>query len=187
MKKKRAKRLISQAPRHQVLGALAILNLVATIILALALLTYWFGIWGKDILKVEITVGEGLLFLLVTLAIIGTLLYCLSRQTQRPADYRLDIQGGKAFRGAEELQLTPQEFRLLECLIRKEKSICEYHHILEQVWQEEATSSVPPDSSDLDRLTTLVLRLRKKITAIPHDYIRNHPGRGYEFVQWGNA
>jgi DNA-binding winged helix-turn-helix (wHTH) protein len=185
-KKKKVKRLISQTPQHRVLRALAILNLAATIILALALLTYWLGVWGKNILKVEITVGEGLLFLLVPLAITGILLYCLSRRTRRPVDYRLYIQGGKVFRGTEELQLTPQEFLLLQCLIRKEKGICEYNHILEQVWQEEATTFTPSGSSDRDRLTTLVLRLRKKITAIPHDYIRNHPGRGYEFVQWGS-
>lgn len=184
MKKKRVKQPISQAPQHQVLRALATLNLAAIIILALALLTYWLGVWGKDILKVEIAVEEGLLFLLATLATIGILLHYLSRRAQGPADYRLRIQGSKVFRGTEELQLTPQEFRLLECLMHEEKGICEYHHILEQVWQEEATSSIPPDSSDLDRLTALVLRLRKKITTIPYDYIKNHPGRGYEFVQW---
>ncbi len=187
MKKKRVKRLISQALQHQVLRALAILNLAATAILALALLTYWLGVWGKDILKVEIAVEEGLLFILVTLAITGILLYRLSRRAQSPVDYRLRIQRGKVFRGTEELQLTPQEFLLLQCLIRKEKGVCEYNHILEQVWQEETTSFTPSDSSDRDRLTTLVLRLRKKITAIPHDYIRNHPGRGYEFVQWGSG
>jgi DNA-binding winged helix-turn-helix (wHTH) protein len=184
--KKKVKRLISQTLQHRVLRALVILNLTATIILALALLTHWLGAWGKDILKVEIAVEEGLLFLLVTLTTIGILLHCLSRRTQSPVDYRLRIQGGKVFRGTEELQLTPQEFLLLQCLIRKEKGICEYNHILEQVWQEETTSFIPSDSSDRDRLTTLVLRLRKKITAIPHDYIQNHPGRGYEFVQWGS-
>jgi DNA-binding winged helix-turn-helix (wHTH) protein len=186
MKKKKTKWSTPQALQHQVLRGIAILDFVATITLALALVTYWLGVWGKDILKVEITVGEGLLFLLATLAVAGILLqHYLSPQAQGPvADYSLRIQGGKVFRGMEELQLTQQEFRFLQCLMRKEKGICEYRQILEQVWQEEHEPSVPPDSSDRDRLTALVLRLRKKITPIPHDYIRNHPGRGYEFVQW---
>jgi DNA-binding winged helix-turn-helix (wHTH) protein len=187
MDKEKARQSTSQILRRKILQGISLLNLAVAIALALALLTYWLGVWGKDILKVEIAVEEGLLFLLVTLAITGVLLYCLSRQVQSPADYRLRIQGGKALRGTEELQLTPQEFRLLEYLMREEKSICEYTDILEQIWQNEVISSGPPDPSDLDRLTTLVLRLRKKITTIPHDYIRNHTGRGYEFVQWENG
>ena len=183
---KKTKRLPPQALKHRVLRITAILDLVATIALALALVTHWLGVWGKDILKVEITVGEGLLFLLVTLAATGILLqHYLSSQVPGPvADYSLHIRGGKIFRGTKELQLTQQEFQLLQCLMRKEKDICEYRQIFEQVWQEKLEPSVPSDSSDRDRLTALVLRLRKKITPIPHDYIRNHPGRGYEFVQW---
>ncbi|MBN1812897.1 MAG: helix-turn-helix domain-containing protein [Anaerolineae bacterium] len=79
----------------------------------------------------------------------------------------------------EEISLTPQEFRLLRCVTARENQVCEYEYIVEQVWPEESRSDLPPGR---ENLAALMRRLRDKINI--HDYIKNHPGRGYEFVQW---
>jgi hypothetical protein len=169
-----------------------ILAFAAAFALALALLTYWLGLWGSDVLGVEITVPQGLALLLSFSAIIGLVLLhsCtaerknarleLSALSPGPmADYNLRIEGGKIFRGMEEISLTPQEFRLLRCVTARENQVCEYEYIVEQVWPEESRSDLPPGR---ENLAALMRRLRDKINI--HDYIKNHPGRGYEFVQW---
>jgi hypothetical protein len=172
----------------------ASLAFAATSIFALALLTHWLGFWGNDVLGVEITVLQGLGLLFLFCATIGVILlhsYTVQREnielkeelstlSSRPvADYDLHIEGGKGFRGREEVPLTPQEFRLLQCLMTRERQVCEYEYIVEQVWPEESRSDLPPGR---ENLAALVRRLRDKVNV--HDYIKNHPGRGYEFVQW---
>ena len=172
----------------------ASLAFAATFALALALLTHWLGLWGNDVLGVEITVLQGLGLLLLFSATLGVILrhsYIIQRKnvrlekelsvlSSRPvADYDLRIEGGKGIRGREEIPLTPQEFRLLQCLISREKQVCEYEYIVEQIWPEESRSDLPPGK---ENLAALVRRLRDKVNV--HDYIKNHPGRGYEFVQW---
>jgi DNA-binding response OmpR family regulator len=92
--------------------------------------------------------------------------------------YHLHAEGGKVFQGSEELGLTRQEYAFLTCLLAQEGAICSYEQILSQVWPGEHL-----DAADRDRLRALVRRLRAKL-AIPFDYIRNHAGQGYEFVQW---
>lgn len=181
---KETRRLTYQALKHWTLLAATILAFAATVVFALALLTYWLGVWGDDVLRVEITVAEGLVLSLAISAAIGaTLQYSRLVEREFAVCYGLRIEGGKVIRGTEEISLTRQEFGLLACLMREERSVCEYRHIFEQVWQEKPAPDTSPDLAGRDRLTALVRRLRDKIT-IHHDYIKNHPGRGYEFVQW---
>jgi hypothetical protein len=162
--------------------------------LTLALVTYWIGLWGSDVLGIEIAVPEGLALLLSFCAVLAVILlrsYRVQLTNARlegelratragpPADFNLRIEGGKALRGDEETPLTPQEFRLLQCLIAREGEVCDYEYIIEEVWPEESHSDLPPGR---DSLAALVRRLRDKVNV--HDYIKNHPGRGYELVQW---
>jgi hypothetical protein len=191
----RTKRLTARGTlKARALLVAAILACAATFALALTLLTYWLDLWGQDVLGVEITVLQGLGLLLSFSAIIGAVLqhsYTVQRKNARleeelsalssrpAADYNWRIEGGKGFRGREEIPLTPHEFRLLQCLITKEKQVCEYEYIVAHVWPEESRSDLPPGK---ENLAALVRRLRDKINV--HDYIKNHPGRGYEFVQW---
>jgi two-component system copper resistance phosphate regulon response regulator CusR len=53
----------------------------------------------------------------------------------RVADLELDLIGREARRGDEVLQLTPQEFSLLEFLVRNAGRVVTRTMILEQVWR----------------------------------------------------
>jgi hypothetical protein len=169
------------------------ITLAIIVIVVPALLTYLLGLWPM-VLGIELGVPETLLFLLIILTLFWFVLrrcrraeervYTLEQEAARPssnlaADYMLRIEGLKVLRGAEEIHLAPHEFKLLQSLVDREGQICEYSTIIEEVWPEESNSPAPPGR---ENLAALVRRLRDKITV--HDYIKNHPGRGYELVQW---
>jgi DNA-binding winged helix-turn-helix (wHTH) protein len=182
--------------RMRLLEAAMILAFIMAGILAVALLAHWLDLWGSDVQRIEIALSEGVFFWLATSVIIGLVLRRslaverkstnLEQKTERLkqtmtrhlARYQLHIEGEKAFQGAKELRLTPHEFALLKCLMEKESELCEYEYIFEQVWPQDQEAV-----GDKDRLTALVRRLRGKLI-IPYDYLRNHVGRGYEFIQW---
>jgi hypothetical protein len=172
----------------------AILAFAVSAALALALAAYCGGLWGTDVLAVEVTLPEALGGFASLCALVGAVLLAANAIHRKNstlemelraatagglASYGLRIEGGKAIRGEEEIPLTPQEFRLLQCLAARERQVCEYEHIIQQVWPEESRSDMPPGR---DNLAALVRMLREKVNV--HEYVRNHPGCGYELVQW---
>ena len=163
--------------------------LAATATVVLVLLAYLFGLWPVDVLGIELSVAEALLPLVAALTLLWFVLRrcrraeekarAMERKAVLAADYSLCIEDKKVLRGTKEIHLAPHEFRLLRCLLECEGQICEYSCIIEEVWPEESRSPAPPGR---ENLAALVRRLRDKITV--HDYIKNHPSRGYELVQW---
>ncbi|UCC98230.1 MAG: response regulator transcription factor [Phycisphaerales bacterium] len=103
-----------------------------------------------------------------------------SRQTDQDvyefADYRLDIPARKLTRGAEEIKLSPKEFKLLELFVKKPGRALTRDEILNAVWGYDCF--VGPRT--IDRFVTT---LRNKIEPDPHNpaYIHTIREIGYKF------
>ena len=103
-----------------------------------------------------------------------------SRQTDQDVhefgDYRLDIPARKFTRGAEEIKLSPKEFKLLELFLKKPGRALTRDEILNAVWGYDCY--VGPRT--IDRFVTT---LRNKIEPDPHDPTFIHTIReiGYKF------
>ncbi len=103
-----------------------------------------------------------------------------SRQTDQDVyefgDYRLDIPARKFTRGAEEIKLSPKEFKLLELFLKKPGRALTRDEILNAVWGYDCY--VGPRT--IDRFVTT---LRNKIEPDPHNptYIHTIREIGYKF------
>lgn len=91
----------------------------------------------------------------------------------RVLDLELDLLRREASRGGQILQLTPQEFVLLECLCRNAGRVVTRSMILDQVWG----MRIQPDTNVVD---VHIYRLRGKVdTAGRQPLIRTLRGVGY--------
>ncbi len=94
----------------------------------------------------------------------------------RAADIELDLIDRKVTRGGREVALLPQEFKLLEYLVRNAGNIVTRRMLLERVWNihfDPRTSVVESHMS----------RLRSKLgQAGKTEYIRTVRGSGYVFI-----
>ena len=91
-------------------------------------------------------------------------------------DISLDLVSRKAFRGAEEMQLTPREFTLLATLIRNIGAVLTRDLLLAVVWGDDYVGD--PRTVDVH-----IRWLREKIEQDPSDpeRIRTVRGVGYRF------
>ena len=91
-------------------------------------------------------------------------------------DISLDLMSRKAFRGAEEMQLTPREFTLLATLIRNIGAVLTRDLLLAVVWGDDYVGD--PRTVDVH-----IRWLREKIEQDPSDpeRIRTVRGVGYRF------
>jgi DNA-binding response OmpR family regulator len=91
----------------------------------------------------------------------------------RVLDLELDILRREASRGGERLNLTPQEFVLLEYLCRNAGRVVTRSMILDQVWG----MRIQPDTNVVD---VHIYRLRGKVDTEGHQpLIRTMRGVGY--------
>ena len=103
-----------------------------------------------------------------------------SRQTEQDvyefADFRLDIPARKFTRAADEIKLSPKEFKLLELFLKKPGRALTRDEILNAVWGYDCY--VGPRT--IDRFVTT---LRNKIEPDPHNptYIHTIREIGYKF------
>lgn len=74
------------------------------------------------------------------------------------------------------LDLTRKEFDLLHCLASYPRQVFTREQLYDHVWGDGAVGTVD------DVVKSLVKRLRKKLSQIGKDYIRNEWGVGYKFV-----
>ncbi len=104
-----------------------------------------------------------------------------SQTRLRAADIELDLIDRKVIRGGCEIALMPQEFRLLECLVRNAGNVVTRGMLLERVWNihfDPRTSVVESHMS----------RLRSKLgQGVKTEYIRTVRGSGYVFIAGLNA
>jgi two-component system copper resistance phosphate regulon response regulator CusR len=91
----------------------------------------------------------------------------------RVLDLELDLVRRDAWRAGVQLQLTPQEFTLLEYLCRNAGRVVTRSMILDQVWK----MRIDPETNVID---VHIYRLRTKIDqGFPHPLIRTIRGVGY--------
>jgi len=99
-----------------------------------------------------------------------------SQTRLRAADVELDLIGRRVTRGGSHIALLPQEFKLLECLVRNAGNVVTRAMLLERVWNihfDPRTSVVESHMS----------RLRSKLSrGVRTEYIRTIRGSGYVFV-----
>lgn len=94
----------------------------------------------------------------------------------RAADIELDLIQRKVTRGGSEIELLPQEYKLLEYLLRNAGSVVTRSMLLEQVWG----LHFDPQTSVVE---SHISRLRAKLSqAAGTEYIRTIRGSGYMFV-----
>jgi two-component system, OmpR family, response regulator len=99
-----------------------------------------------------------------------------SQTRLRAAGIELDLIGRKVTRDGCEIALLPQEFKLLECLIRNAGSVVTRAMLLERVWN----IHFDPRTSVVE---SHVSRLRSKLgQGIRTEYIRTVRGSGYMFI-----
>ncbi len=97
-------------------------------------------------------------------------------EVYRFGDCELDISARKLTRGAEEIKLSPKEFRLLELFVKKPGRALSRDEILNLVWGYDSISG----PRTIDRFVTT---LRNKIEPDPHNPVYIHTLReiGYKF------
>ena len=180
---------------------LTFLVFLVAVVLALGLLAVWFRLGGSG-KQVEITMS-GVSFLLLVLVVItlgiGAVLRYLGRRVDSleieaaelraeigelrnrlkkvDAMFALSIEEGKVILGGNEITLPPLPFRFLDCLMSR-GGVWKFEDIIERVW----TGSTKGKPHDRSEINSLARRLRDNLAQ--YDYIKSHPGRGYEFVPW---
>ena len=89
---------------------------------------------------------------------------------------RIDLGAKRVLRDGEELELSPTEYRLLECLVRNRGRLLSHRELLRRVWGEGYEEAVPS-------LHIYVHYLRQKIEPNPTvpRYIVSRKGQGYLF------
>lgn len=94
----------------------------------------------------------------------------------RAADIELDLIHRKVTRGGTEVALLPQEYKLLEYLLRNAGSVVTRSMLLEQVWG----IHFDPQTSVVE---SHISRLRSKLSqGAATEYIRTIRGSGYMFI-----
>jgi two-component system, OmpR family, KDP operon response regulator KdpE len=89
-------------------------------------------------------------------------------------DIRVDLTRRQVFRGAEEIHLTPIEYKLLAALVRSPGRVITQRQLLQEVWGPEYTDSP-------HYLRIYMQHLRHKLEADPARprYLLTEPGVGY--------
>ncbi|MCS7287366.1 MAG: response regulator transcription factor [Anaerolineae bacterium] len=101
----------------------------------------------------------------------------LQETTVEVGDLKIDLVGGKAYKGGEEIHLTKQEKRLLFYLVRHRGRTVPHDELLRGVWG-------AGSEGDLNLLKTYIHRVRVKVEDDPQKprYILTDRGVGYRFA-----
>ena len=91
---------------------------------------------------------------------------------------KIDYAGGCAYRGEQEIHLTPIEYKLLCLLAINTGKVLTHNYILSQVWGNSTASDTPS-------LRVFMATLRKKLETDPShpQYIQTHIGVGYRMLR----
>lgn len=102
----------------------------------------------------------------------------LRQQEQEPgAEGTVRIEGGRAYREEEPLELTATELRLLACFLRNRGQVLTREQLLAALWDEDA------NFVDDNTLSVYIRRLREKVERDPSapQHLRTVRGLGYEW------
>lgn len=102
----------------------------------------------------------------------------LHQQEQEPgAEGTVRIEGGRAYREEEPLELTATELRLLACFLRNRGQVLTREQLLAALWDEDAIFV------DDNTLSVYIRRLREKVERDPSapQHLRTVRGLGYEW------
>ena len=102
----------------------------------------------------------------------------LRQQEQEPgAEGTVRIEGGRAYRAGEALELTATELRLLACFLRNRGQVLTREQLLAALWDEDA------NFVDDNTLSVYIRRLREKVEHDPSapQHLRTVRGLGYEW------
>lgn len=102
----------------------------------------------------------------------------LRQQEQEPVTERtVRIEGGRAYREEEPLELTATELRLLACFLRNRGQVLTREQLLAALWDEDA------NFVDDNTLSVYIRRLREKVERNPSapQHLRTVRGLGYEW------
>lgn len=102
----------------------------------------------------------------------------LRQQEQEPgAEGTVRIEGGRAYREEEPLELTATELRLLACFLRNRGQVLMREQLLAALWDEDA------NFVDDNTLSVYIRRLREKVERDPSSpqHLRTVRGLGYEW------
>lgn len=102
----------------------------------------------------------------------------LRQQEQEPgAEGTVRIEGGRAYREDEPLELTATELRLLACFLRNRGQVLTREQLLAALWDEDA------NFVDDNTLSVYIRRLREKVERDPSSpqHLRTVRGLGYEW------
>lgn len=102
----------------------------------------------------------------------------LRQQEQEPvSEGTVRIEGGRAYRVGEALELTATELRLLACFLRNRGQVLTREQLLAALWDEDA------NFVDDNTLSVYVRRLREKVERDPSapQHLRTVRGLGYEW------
>lgn len=91
---------------------------------------------------------------------------------------KIDYAAGCAYRGGEEIHLTPIEYKLLCLLAKNTGKVLTHNYILHEVWGAASGSETPS-------LRVFMATLRKKVEPEPgkQQYIQTHIGIGYRMLR----
>lgn len=102
----------------------------------------------------------------------------LRQQEQEPgAEGTVRIEGGRAYREEEPLELTATELRLLACFLRNRGQVLTREQLFAALWDEDA------NFVDDNTLSVYIRRLREKVERDPSapQHLRTVRGLGYEW------
>lgn len=102
----------------------------------------------------------------------------LRQQEQEPvSEGTVRIEGGRAYRAGEALELTATELRLLACFLRNRGQVLTREQLLAALWDEDA------NFVDDNTLSVYIRRLREKVERNPSapQHLRTVRGLGYEW------
>ncbi len=102
----------------------------------------------------------------------------LRQQEQEPVtEGTVRIEGGRAYRAGEALELTATELRLLACFLRNRGQVLTREQLLAALWDEDA------NFVDDNTLSVYIRRLREKVERDPSSpqHLRTVRGLGYEW------
>lgn len=102
----------------------------------------------------------------------------LRQQEQEPVtEGTVRIEGGRAYREEEPLELTATELRLLACFLRNRGQVLTREQLLAALWDEDA------NFVDDNTLSVYIRRLREKVERDPSapQHLRTVRGLGYEW------
>lgn len=102
----------------------------------------------------------------------------LRQQEQEPvSEGTVRIEGGRAYRAGEALELTATELRLLACFLRNRGQVLTREQLLAALWDENA------NFVDDNTLSVYIRRLREKVERDPSapQHLRTVRGLGYEW------